>query len=550
MIGEIGGSTLWFGPPPACIIMRPSLTMKPLRVACIFLLLMLLAGAFRFPDLAQRPMHCDEAVHAVKFGTLLENGRYEYDPVDYHGPTLNYLTLPSAWFWGDDHYVDVDETVLRLLPAISGVLLAVACALLIPVVGTGAAAAAGLLTAISPVMVFYSRYYIHETLLVFFSFGALILLSRYMEHPRAAFAVGAGLCLGLAHATKETSILVFASLFAAFLLSRLYEARRNGPEAHRARTGKVRHLWMGAAAALLVSALFFSSFLSHTRGVIDSWAAFLNYFELAGAGSIHSHPWHYYFQLLLYFRLDGGPVWSEGLIIGLAVLGMVAGFGSGPMTESYGKGLRFLGFYTIVLALLYSMIPYKTPWCLLGLHHGMILLAGAGTVFLLSTLRRPAAKGVVALLLLVAAANLGLQAWSASFRYETDPGNPWVYAHTGKDIYEMVNRIEALARSHPEGLAMPVQIISRENLWPLPWYLRRFTGIGWWNGVPDAAPNAPLIIATPDMEPELLRKLYEVPPPGERELYMNAFDRPLELRPQVELRGYASKTLWDEYREK
>jgi hypothetical protein len=92
---------------------------------------------------------------------------------------------------------------------------------------------------------------------------------------------------------------------------------------------------------------------------------------------------------------------------------------------------------------------------------------------------------------------------------------------------------------------MPIQVVSRENLWPLPWYLRRFTHVGWWKDLSDDVPNAPVILVTPDMEPLLARKLYELPPPGQRELYMNIFDRPMDLRPRVEIRGYAAKTLWD-----
>jgi predicted membrane-bound mannosyltransferase len=61
--------------------------------ALLFVFPVLLAFLFRFPLLAQRPMHCDEAVHADKFGTLLEQGRYEYSTVDYHGPTLYYMAL-------------------------------------------------------------------------------------------------------------------------------------------------------------------------------------------------------------------------------------------------------------------------------------------------------------------------------------------------------------------------------------------------------------------------------------------------------------------------
>jgi hypothetical protein len=29
-----------------------------------------------------------------------------------------------------------------------------------------------------------------------------------------------------------------------------------------------------------------------------------------------------------------------------------------------------LAFYTLILLALYSAIPYKTPWCLLGFLHG------------------------------------------------------------------------------------------------------------------------------------------------------------------------------------
>ena len=62
-------------------------------------------------------------------------------------------------------------------------------------------------------------------------------------------------------------------------------------------------------------------------------------------------------------------------------------------------------------------------------------------------------------------------------------------------------------------------------------------------------PAAPLIIAKPDVEPALLRKLYEVPPPGERDLYVPLLDSYAELRPTVEIRGYVVKSLWDRYQQ-
>jgi hypothetical protein len=150
--------------------------------------------------------------------------------------------------------------------------------------------------------------------------------------------------------------------------------------------------------------------------------------------------------------------------------------------------------------------------------------------------------------LVLGAAHLAWQSFAGSFRFAADPRNPYVYAHTGTDVFPIVGRLKDLARAHPDGSSMPLQIISRENLWPLPWYLRGLSGVGWWSGVSDEAENAPVIVVTPEMEPALVRKLYDLPPPGERELYMRIFEEPVELRPQVELRGYAAKTLWDDYR--
>ena len=210
---------------------------------------------------------------------------------------------------------------------------------------------------------------------------------------------------------------------------------------------------------------------------------------------------------------------------------------------------RFLGIYTLLMASVYSAIPYKTPWCLLGFLHGLILLAGIGAVHLLHGIRAVRIRGTLVACLVAATLHLGWQAWNASFRYAADPRNPYVYAHTSTDVFMISERIEALARAHPLGASMPIQVISRENLWPLPWYLGRLSAVQWWNGVSEEAVNAPLILVTPEMEDALVRKLYELPPPGRRGLYMSIFDQRLDLRPQVELRGYAAKPLWDDYRQ-
>jgi uncharacterized protein (TIGR03663 family) len=492
-------------------------------------------------------MHADEAVHADKLGTLLEGGHYAYDPSEYHGPTLYYLTLPSAWLQGARRYVDIDEVTLRSVPAALGVALVAAHLGARGLLGAYGAAIAALLAAISPAMVFYSRYYIHETPLVLFSFGALLAVCRYLQRPGVGPALVAGLCAGLMHATKETAPLALGAMLLALAATRRNDRWRERTPSSLPIVVRGRDLLLALAAAILVSSLLFSSFLGHPGGIADSLRAWWIYANRAGTAHTHFHAWDYYLRLLLHFPAEGTPYWTEGLIVALAVLGLAAGWSARGVRGADPRLLRFLGFYTLFMVVLYSAIPYKTPWCLLGFLHGMILLAGAGAVFLVTSFQRIAARVLVGALLLGAAAHLGYQAFAGSFRFASDPRNPYVYAHTTTDVFQIVQRLKDLAAVHPDGLAMPVQVVSRSNLWPLPFYLRGFTNVGWWNGISDEAAPAPVILATPDMEPALVRRLYDVPPPGERELYVNLFERPVELRPRVELRGYVSRSLWEDF---
>ena len=145
------------------------------RVFFIALILAVAAGAlaFRLPRLAFRPMHTDEAVNAVKCGLLFDHGFYRYDPLEYHGPTLYYFTLPLLWLSPYPNYAETEEAVYRLVPVAFGVGLILLLLLAGDGFGWPAAVCTGALTAISPAMVFYSRYYIMEMLLVFFTFGAI-----------------------------------------------------------------------------------------------------------------------------------------------------------------------------------------------------------------------------------------------------------------------------------------------------------------------------------------------------------------------------------------
>ena len=52
---------------------------RPIFIA-IILLIAVVGSVFRLQDLAERPMHGDEAVNAAKLGETIEGRGYEYDP--------------------------------------------------------------------------------------------------------------------------------------------------------------------------------------------------------------------------------------------------------------------------------------------------------------------------------------------------------------------------------------------------------------------------------------------------------------------------------------
>ena len=91
-------------------------------------------------------------------------------------------------------------------------------------------------------------------------------------------------------------------------------------------------------------------------------------------------PWYFYLERLAFFHSGRGPIWSEGLILGLAVAGGIAAFTRKELAEANAGFMRFIVFYTLLLTLIYSGIAYKTPWCLTSFWDGMILLAGVGAV--------------------------------------------------------------------------------------------------------------------------------------------------------------------------
>jgi uncharacterized protein (TIGR03663 family) len=506
------------------------------RVLVAVFLATILALALRCPRLSERPMHNDEGVNAIKFRDLWNHNSYKYDPTEFHGPSLYYSTLAVERLSGAPHFEQFTEARLRLVPVLFGVGLILLIPLLADGIGKTACVSAALLTAVSPAFVFYSRDYIHEMLLVLFTFLAIAAGWRYWRTRKLAWALLSGAGVGFMWATKETFIITLAAAGIALAVNHFWNRTldASGLPINAPRLNTF-HLAATLGICLLVWLLMFSSFFTNAAGLSDSFRTYTSWFNRAAGDSSHIHPWHFYFDRLLFFHVPKGPIWSEGLIFLLALIGAIAAFARKGLADASASFVRFLTLYTFALTAAYSLISYKTPWCLLNFWHGMILLAGVGAAVLIHAARFQWAKSAATILLLAGAAQLAAQAWQAAVKFAADRHNPYVYAQTSPSVLELVEKLNGLAEASPTKYHLRINTIAPGgDYWPLPWYLRSFDQVGWWDNPPQD-PFAPVTIISANLKQPLVEsKTHQA-----REIF--------ELRPGVFLNLYVESELWRNY---
>lgn len=436
----------------------------------------------RTHDLARRPMHADEANQAVKTGELLEAGAYAFDPRDHHGPTLYYSAALIARLRGEHTLAQLSETTVRLVPALFGtaaVLLLVGCG----TASTAGAAdglsrwpalAAGLFLALSPPAVYYSRYFVQETMLATFSLATFLAVRSWWYSGYTRWAVVAGVCAGLMEATKASAPLFLAVAVAALFLV------RGGAQPAARHPG--RDVLFAVIGALVTDGLLYSSFGANPAGVRDVFAAYAHALQRFGADAAptgHEKPWWYYLRLFGWYR-ESGLIWHQAAFSGLALAGLIVAF---VRREAFARGVAI---YAVALMAAFSVFAYKTPWHAV---HFVPALALLGAVGLTELIRRRAGPVLATAVTFVVAATLLQQAWRSSFQRPADWRNPYAYVHSSPDVLKYEPLATAARARHPGD---PIRVIS-EEYWPLPWYLRAVANVGYWSTPPADCDGALLI---------------------------------------------------------
>jgi uncharacterized protein (TIGR03663 family) len=457
----------------------------------LFLIIFIIALLLRLSFLDFKLFHHDEAIHAWFSYELLTKGTYIYDPM-YHGPFLYYLTAGIFFLLGES------DAVARILPALFG-------AAIVPLVyaihrlgylDSRQALVAAFFIAISPNLVYFSRFLRHDIFQLFFSVLLLVALLVYIERGKIGYAILAGLAAGGGMSLKEDMPLFLAIIivFGIFLLWR--------------RKVSLPRTWIrdGILATLVcigTMALLYSSFGIHPEiletGVIKAythWAAMHGQCRICG-------PWFFYILLFLLYEV---PIFILALFamvqfadrhnpfpdlvarmqyrihdwrvnrLGTACSGEEV---HGSMTGICGKKTgnsykdrhiqnknrecdfhtkKELFFLFSILWFLTSMAAYayigeKVPWLIIH----QLLPAILVSMYLMSE-----KKAVFAL---AGCAFLILMTIHVSFT-PGDVNEPIVQVQNSEDLRIVMKLINA----------SDSVVIASENYWPLPWYYR---GDGW-----------------------------------------------------------------------
>ena len=344
-------------------------------------LILALAAFLRFFLLGIKPPHFDEGINGWFVDQVMKNGFYRYDPTNYHGPLHFYVLLLFQSLFGRNVWA------LRL-PV---VLVSLACVWLAlkfePFVGKNVSRIAALAMAVSPGFVFYGRYAIHEVWLQLFSMMFIWGLLGLWQRGTLTYLWSAGVGLTGMILTKETyAIHVACALLAIPTLAISYALNRV-PDVKPA---KQTWSWIDLVMIVIVGGFaivfFYSGTFFNWSGVKGLYLAFKAWTETGAAGHGHEKAWDYWLGLMMpHFEIKRADFFGYELpmLVGLIlsfILGIAILFRR-QFSQKFNLSLRYLAIYGVGSLVAYSIVKYKTPWCIISFGWPLLFIFGAAVLF-------------------------------------------------------------------------------------------------------------------------------------------------------------------------
>ena len=133
----------------------------------------------------------------------------------------------------------------------------------------------------------------------------------------------------------------------------------------------------------------------------------------------------------------------------------------------------------------YSIIPYKTPWCIISLLWPFSILFGCAVEEVRAVLGLNPFKtfGSIAVASLLLGVSM-IMTIRLNFLHFVDPKEPYVYVQTQPGISVVTDPVLGMAARDPRNHSMGGQIVL-ESYYPLPWIFGDFTRIGYYDKMPE-----------------------------------------------------------------
>jgi len=513
----------------------------------IYFVIALIAVGLRLYKLGGRPMQAGEAAQALvawHFAQGVAQGLPpgQISPLLFTGNMFLFAVFGAGDF------------LARLVPALSGALLAIGPYFLRQRLGRMGALAASFLLAISPSVLFFSRYLGGEIIVATCALAITWGLFEYLEQrqPKHLYLIAVALALALtAGAGTYTFLFVVVSFVLVLALvnrflssSEYWQMVLNAWRAARREKGVLRD--SGTLLAVLFI-LLSTSFLLRFSGLqdgIDLFPAWLSAFPPRVGG----HPWYYHLQLLLVYE----PLI---LVFGLAAVlyllrrrdlfSLVLAYWSGIALLIYfiagGRGPGDVLLIVVPLALLASAligrlleeIMAKASWMGEGLflilatpvlvHLGLelggyasrggsnylllamvavFILAGLLILYWVSFGPEPTLRaGGLVLMLVLTLVTVGISC-NLNYRRGSDPHELIMTAPTSRNLLDLVQTLEFVSSRKGDARSIPVTV--HRGAGPVvAWYLRDFENIAFVDQLSPSIDTPVVIAPAEEQEPTL-----------------------------------------------
>ena len=449
----------------------------------IFLIILIAALIIRFWQLDLKLLHHDEAIHSWFSYELLTKGAWKYDP-SYHGPFLYFVTAGMFAAFGSS------DLVARLLPCLFGLLLIplVYAVYRLEYITKAQTLLVALFIAISPDMIYFSRFLRHDIFMLFFTFLLLVALLYYFERGQTRFMAVAAVAAAGALCCKE-EMPVILLIFISFFFIAIWMKKFDLPPLWK------RDLVLGLLIVVGLMCIMYTGFGAHPDSIIGEktqvslqginfdyrttgWYTAIDHWTDMHKQQRLGGPWFYYVPLFLLYEF---PIFIlamlgtvQFLIKGMDLrllfmrirlylkyrrapvpprdLALISLYQLQKKQEHCSKSdefFRFCIYWMILTMAFYAYVGEKVPWLIIPQLLPMCFIA---------TYQLNWQKAVLAL---AGCVFLIIMTWHVAF-VPADISEPIVQVQNSEDLRIVMQLMDA--SDHV--------VIASKDYWPLPWYYR------------------------------------------------------------------------------